>query len=183
MRTAPDQRRADLERVVRAVVEPVRRHLHRRTDPATADDVLGETLLVLWRRLDDVPADPVPWAIGIARLQLANAERGRRRQGRLALRFRGSEPTSLPDPTEPVAGRLDDAAVVRAALDRLRPADAELLRLATWDELTTAQLAQLLGITTNAVAIRLHRARGRLREELGRAAARPDTGLRGEGTR
>ncbi len=61
MSTAP----ADLEQVVRTVVEPVRRYLHRRTDGATADDVLGETLVVLWRRLDDVPADPVPWAIGI----------------------------------------------------------------------------------------------------------------------
>lgn len=182
MRTAPDQRRADLERVVRTVVEPVRRYLHRRTDAATADDVLGETLVVLWRRLDDVPADPVPWAIGIARLQLANAERGRHRRGRLALRFGRTEATAVPDPTEPVAGRLDDVAVVRAALGRLRPADAELLRLITWDELTTGQVAELLGITTNAVAIRLHRARGRLREELGRPGARPDTGQRGEGT-
>ncbi len=158
----------EFEAVARAVVEPVRRYLHRRTDAATADDALGEVLLVLWRRAADVPADPVPWAIGVARLCLANAERSRRRQHRLVARIGPAGPE--PDPAEDVAGALDDAARIRAALTSLSDADAELLRLSAWDGLTNDQLAQLLGITTNAVAIRLHRARGRLRTALEREA-------------
>lgn len=170
----------EFESVARAVVEPVRRYLHRRTDAATADDALGETLLVLWRRFADVPADPVPWAIGVARLCLANAERSRRRQHRLARRI--GPAGASPDPAEDVVGALDDAARVRAALAGLRDADAELLRLSAWDGLTNDQLAQLLGITTNAVAIRLHRARGRLRTELERQDPEPDRTGRGKGT-
>jgi len=167
--------------VARAVVEPVRRFLHRRTDAATADDALGETLLVLWRRSADVPADPVPWAIGVARLCLANAERSRRRQHRLALRIGPAAPE--PDHAEDLTGALDDAALVRAALRTLNDADAELLRLSAWDGLTNDQLAQLLGITTNAVAIRLHRARGRLRAALESPGSAPDRTGRGKGNR
>ncbi|MCO7219139.1 RNA polymerase sigma factor [Klenkia sp. PcliD-1-E] len=169
----------EFEAVARAVVEPVRRYLHRRTDAATADDALGEVLLVLWRRAADVPADPLPWAIGVARLCLANAERSRRRQHRLLTRIGPGAPE--PDPTEDVAGALDDAARVRAALRTLKDADAELLRLQAWDGLSSDQLAQLLGITPNAVAIRLHRARGRLREALERQDPEPDRTGRGKG--
>jgi len=39
------------------VYEPLQRYLRRRTDAAAADDVLGDALLVMWRRLDDVPPD------------------------------------------------------------------------------------------------------------------------------
>ena len=49
------------------VVDPVRRYLYRRTDAATADDVIGDTLLVCWRRLDEVPDNALPRAIVVAR--------------------------------------------------------------------------------------------------------------------
>lgn len=66
-RAARDRFRA----LVREVADPVRRYLWRRTDEATADEVLAETLVVLWRRFDDEPREPIPWAIGIARKVLA----------------------------------------------------------------------------------------------------------------
>jgi RNA polymerase sigma-70 factor (ECF subfamily) len=60
------ERRRRFEDVVAGVYEPVQRYLRRRTDPATADDVLGDVLLVLWRRLDDVPVDlPLSYAYGV----------------------------------------------------------------------------------------------------------------------
>ncbi|SDZ14846.1 RNA polymerase sigma factor [Herbiconiux ginsengi] len=168
------------------VLEPLRRYLARRTDPATADDVLGETLLVLWRRAGDIPvgeADAVPWAIGIARFQLANAERAARRQRRLFARIVAVDrPEAAVDAHHERAGddggdwhgggagRPDDGAVerIRSALAALRPADAEILRLAVWEELTPPQIASVLGITPNAASIRLHRARKRLRAEFER---------------
>ena len=48
-------RRARFEALAPELVDPLRRFLARRTDAATADDALGETLLVCWRRLDEVP--------------------------------------------------------------------------------------------------------------------------------
>jgi len=180
------------------VLEPLRRYLARRTDPATADDVLGETLLVLWRRAGDIPvddADALPWAIGVARFQLTNAERAARRQRRLFARIVAVDrPEAAVDAHHEGAaadsgGVTDDGAAVariRSALAALRPADAEILRLAAlrpadaeilrlavWDELALSQIATVLGITPNAASIRLHRARKRLRAEFERGG-KPD---------
>lgn len=48
----------------------VLRFAQRRGDPAHADDVVAETFLVAWRRLDDLPRRPDDvraWLFGIAR--------------------------------------------------------------------------------------------------------------------
>src|SRR2546423_7741391 len=46
--------------------EAVRRYVWRR-EPSIADDVVAETFLVAWRRLDDLPVSARPWLIGVAR--------------------------------------------------------------------------------------------------------------------
>jgi RNA polymerase sigma-70 factor (ECF subfamily) len=50
-------RRARFERLFAHAYEPLQRYVRRRADAAVVDDVVAETLLVVWRRLDDVPAD------------------------------------------------------------------------------------------------------------------------------
>jgi len=159
--------------IAELVLEPVRRYLLRRTDPPTADDVLSETLLVCWRRLEDVPAPPeeaVPWAIVVARYLLANAQRAERRRTRLVGKILALDP---PTPAVDVASleSTPETALVRDALTRLRTADAELLRLWAWDGFESPQLAIVLGISSNAAAIRLHRAKARLKDELLKAQA------------
>jgi RNA polymerase sigma-70 factor (ECF subfamily) len=162
-----EEERARFERLVREeLLDPLRRYLARRTDAATADDVLAETLLVCWRRRADVPEHALPWAYGVARHCLANAERGARRQGRVAARLAVVDPPR--EASEP-AGARDDA--LHDALARLRPDEADLVRLWAWEQLTPAEIADVLDVTPNAVSIRLHRARGRLREELGKIEA------------
>jgi RNA polymerase sigma-70 factor, ECF subfamily len=153
---------------MRDVVEPVRRYLARRTDEATADDVLSETMVVLWRRLEDVPEDAIPWAIGIARLQLANAERAQRRQRRLFARIVTIDPPAAV--TDHAEGDTD---YIRDAIARLRPGEAEVVRLWAWDELGLDQIAASLGISVNAATIRLHRARKKLKEEIGKTTGAP----------
>ena len=54
----------------------------------------------------------------------------------------------------------DDTPAARA-FRALPEQDRELLSLVAWEELDTAQLATVLGISRNAVRIRLHRARKR----------------------
>jgi RNA polymerase sigma-70 factor (ECF subfamily) len=145
--------------VARELIEPLRRFLARRTDAATADDVLGDTLLVCWRRYAELPAEPLPFAYGVARLCLANADRGARRQRRLAGRIATLDPPrELPDPVG------DDR--LAEALDRLPGVDAEVLRLWAWEQLTAGEIATVLDLTPNAASIRLHRAKGRLRTAL-----------------
>ncbi len=163
----PNVRRARFEALARdELIEPLRRFLLRRTDEAMADDVLAETLLVCWRRLADVPDPALPWAYGVARNCLANAQRSGRRQRRVAAKLAVVDP---PREVDDPAGSRDDA--LHEALDRLREDDAELLRLWAWEQLTPAEIAAVLDVTANAVSIRLHRAREKLREELGKVEA------------
>lgn len=159
--------RSGFDAFVREVADPLHRYLLRRTDPATADDVLGDALLVCWRRRGDIPAEALPWAFGVAKGCLRNAERAQRRRTRLELKL-----VAQPAPTE--APELD----LSQALARLRPADAELIRLWAWEELPPQAIATVLGITANAASVRLHRAKRRLREELGKDRA--DAGHDGE---
>jgi len=64
----PNQRRARFEALVRdELADPLRRYLGRRTSPDTADEVIAGTLLECWRRFEEVPDPPQPWAYGVAR--------------------------------------------------------------------------------------------------------------------
>ena len=56
--------------------------------------------------------------------------------------------------------------MVARALMRLREPDREILRLTAWEGCTTDELATVLGCSANAAAVRLHRARRRLRKVL-----------------
>jgi len=62
--------------------------------------------------------------------------------------------------------RSETRALVRTAIDRLPATYREILTLRELEELDTSEVAELLGITANAVKIRLHRARQALREML-----------------
>lgn len=175
MRAVTDaERELRLRTLADRVVEPVRRYLARRCDAATADEVLNEVLVVCWRRLDEVPGEPaesIPWAIGVARNLLANAERAQRRRDRLTAKVIALDPPPLAALGPDAEADGDDAIAVRDALTRLRRDDAELLRLWAWDQLESPQLATVLGISANAAAIRLHRAKKRLADELRKSAA------------
>jgi RNA polymerase sigma-70 factor (ECF subfamily) len=164
----PHLRRARFEALARdELVEPLRRFLARRADAATADDVLSETLLVCWRRFDELPEDAaLPWAYGVARHCLANAGRSARRQERVAAKVASVDPPrEAPDP----AGGRDD--VLHEALGRLRDDEAELLRLWAWEQLTPGEIATVLEVTPNAVSLRLLRAREKLKAEIGKIEA------------
>jgi len=156
-----ESRRERFEEVAPGLIEPLRRFLARRTDAATAEDVLAETLLVCWRRAVELPEDPLPWAYGVARNCLRNAQRSARRQERLAARIATVDP-----PADVVPGLEAPDDDLAAALVRLRPEDAELLRLWAWEQLTPAEIATVLGVSANAASLRLHRAREKLRAQL-----------------
>jgi RNA polymerase sigma-70 factor (ECF subfamily) len=167
-------RRRRFEELLVAVHEPVQRYLRRRTDPATADDVLGDVLLVLWRRLDDVPAGlPLPYAYGVARGCLANSRRAAVRQDRVARRLAQQHRDESGEPADPLDGALAEA------LEALPEADRELLRLWAWEQLPPRELALVLGVSANAVSIRLHRAKQRLRALLDARQNRDSTGQSG----
>jgi RNA polymerase sigma-70 factor (ECF subfamily) len=144
------------------------RFLRRRADADTAEEVLSDVLLVLWRRFDEVeqlePDVRLPWCYGVARGCLANARRSAQRRQRLWLRV-----VESPEARAGVTAELDDSDAddgLDAALASLRDDDRELLRLWAWEQLAPREIAVVLGITPNAASIRLHRATKRLRGQL-----------------
>ena len=155
-------RRERFETLVPGLVEPLRRYLVRRTDPETAEDVLADTLLVCWRRVEDLPDEPLPWAYAVARNCLRNAERSVRRQERVVARVLAVDPPGASEP------ETDDARDIELtlALSRLTEEEVELVRLWAWERLTPSEIATVLEITPNAVSIRLHRAKDKLRRLL-----------------
>ncbi|HYI07937.1 MAG TPA: sigma-70 family RNA polymerase sigma factor [Thermoanaerobaculia bacterium] len=77
------------------------------------------------------------------------------------------------EPADTALERVELANMVRAAIDRLPDTYRVVLLLRDIEELLPAEVAGMLGITTNAVKIRLHRARQALRTLL-------DPQMRGE---
>lgn len=139
--------------------------MRRTASTADAEDVASETFAICWRRLESVPVDePLPWLYGVARRVLANQRRGRGRRERLLAVLKS------PDVATPVQLGDDRETPAFRALATLSASDQELLRLVAWEGLGPTEIARVLGITTNAVSIRLHRARARFAETLKKSA-------------
>ena len=139
-------------------------YLQRRVGMDDAPDLLGETMVVAWRRIADLPSDDERarmWLFGIARGTLLNHARGERRRWALADRIRGDRG---PDAVAPPS---DHGAEVRDAIDRLDPDLGELIRLVHWERLSLVDAAELLGIPASTARGRYQRAKEDLRSALG----------------
>jgi RNA polymerase sigma-70 factor (ECF subfamily) len=90
----------------------------------------------------------------------------------MRLRSRKARPEEsiepLPESAESLLSRRETCDTVRAAIDRLPETYRTVLLLRDIEELDTCEVAELLGVTPNAIKIRLHRARQALRELLDR---------------
>ena len=154
-------------RLVREHTPAVGNYLRRRLYPLTPDDLddlVEETMIVVWRRLKDVPPDAeLPWMIGVARNVLRNARRSKNRRSAF-------EATLQPIADDRSAEEYVIADTnLRDALASLNDDDREFLLLNAWDGLDTHALGSLYVISTNAAAVRLSRVQSRFRELLGAA--------------
>jgi RNA polymerase sigma-70 factor, ECF subfamily len=126
-----------------------------------ADEVVSEVFLVAWRRLADVPAPALPWLLAAARNMACSQFRGAARQRSIDAELRAwvtEAELSAPDVADEVAERI----AVLTALAALPEADRELLTLVAWHGLKPNEAAQIVGCSTAAYFVRLHRARRRL---------------------
>jgi RNA polymerase sigma-70 factor (ECF subfamily) len=153
--------------VTAAVYEPLQRYLARRSSPDDAAELLNDTLTVVWRRLDDVPATaPLPWCYGVARRSLANHRRGQQRRLRLVDRLTTQRTEDAPAASAAIDDELDPE--LAAALQALTPAEREIVHLWAWEQLAPREIATVVDATPNAVSVALTRARNKIATELGR---------------
>lgn len=140
------------------------------TSRSNAEDIVSETFLIAWRRLDDVPSRELPWLIGVARNLIRERYRADRRLRELCTELSTELGRDVAeDPAEHVTAR---AGALRA-LAELGDADREVLTLLAWHGLTNREAAEVLGCSTATLLVRVHRARRRLRAALAEPAARP----------
>jgi RNA polymerase sigma-70 factor (ECF subfamily) len=133
----------------------------RHVDRDTAQEVLSETFLVAWRRLANVPGQPLPWLLVVARNTIANLRRSNYRQALLHSELERLERVAEPSPAAEVPAL--ERAEVLAALAALTPVDREALLLVAWDGLSASQAARVAGCSVGTFHVRLFRARHRLR--------------------
>jgi RNA polymerase sigma-70 factor, ECF subfamily len=121
--------------------------------------------LVAWRPLAEVPDDPMPWLLAVARRVIANQRRATGRRNALDQRL-GSAPRSgsqiAPDPAEEVGARM----ALEQAFEHLGEWDREALLLVAWEGLDNRSAAVVMNCSSAGFAVRLHRARSRLTRQL-----------------
>jgi RNA polymerase sigma factor (sigma-70 family) len=130
-----------------------------------AADVLAETYLIAWRKLDAIPRGERArmWLFGVARNLLLRGA-GRRRFSQALVERLAGELRSAHPPQSPVDDERSHA--LRAALVALPERDREIVTLTAWEGLTPKQIAIVMGTSANVVRVRLHRARARLKRQL-----------------
>jgi RNA polymerase sigma factor (sigma-70 family) len=148
---------ADTEELFAAHARSVFRYARSRLPAAEAEDVTAEVFAIAWRK-GELPDNPRAWLLGVARRVMANQVRAQHRRTALAERVR-THPSPPDQDDVRLVGELDE---LRRALDLLRPADREVIALLAAAELSTSEVAQVLGCTTATAATRVHRARRRL---------------------
>jgi RNA polymerase sigma-70 factor (ECF subfamily) len=151
-----------VESVIRREAPRLLAFFERRVPYTDAPDLLGEVLLVAWRRADALPVDEQAarmWLFGVARRVLSTTRRAGVRRQALVDRLRDEAESAGTD------HQLEDEDLV-AALSTLSALDAEIIRLLHWDGFTLAEVANHLGRPAGTIRSRYSRARGALRDTL-----------------
>ena len=139
--------------------------LRRTASSEDAADAVAETFGIAWRRFDAIPQgeSSVLWLYTTARRVIANQTRRTQHRSQLLQQIAATLSTELSVQVD--AGE-QDGLEAGLALARMKDEDRELLMLAAWEGLNSTQLAYVLGCSSTAARIRLHRARSRLNAEM-----------------
>jgi RNA polymerase sigma-70 factor, ECF subfamily len=163
------QRRSRFELLFAEHHMVVRSYVQRRSAGVMVDDVVADTFLVLWRRLDEAPEEVRPWLLGVTRRVLADHRRTTSRQRSLAERL-------TREPARPAVSPLPDglSEELAGALRGLTEQEREALLLVAWDGLSPREAAVVVGCPSGAFRARLHRARQHVARQVGIDEAVPN---------
>ncbi len=142
----------------------------RRASAEVAKEAVDETFLIAWRKLPDLPTRVLPWLLVVARNAINNQFRGRPVDVL-------THELHLLEAGINVSEAVTERTVVLQVLASLSATDRDALMLTVWDGLSAADAGRVVGCSTTAFAVRLHRARRRLRDALVRIDADDTTGL------
>lgn len=184
LRAVPSALPSDTELITRSVAESdlfaglfdrhaaaVHRYLGRRVGDL-ADDLLGETFLIAFRRRAAYRAEHLearPWLMGISTNLVHGHLRAEQRRYK-ALARASAEPVVAGSSLDEAHDRLAAEAMrapLAAALAGLKARDRDVLLLFAWGQLSYEEIAAALEVPIGTVRSRLNRARRQTRTALG----------------
>lgn len=139
-------------------------------EPQAIDEVMQEIALAVMAQkapLND-PKKLAPWLYRLAVMQVLMYRRKQGRRRKLADRYQQVRSAETPlggDPLQWLLQKERDE-LIRRAVERLPPRDAEILMLKYSENWSYREMAEHLGLSESAIEARLHRARRRLRDQL-----------------
>jgi RNA polymerase sigma-70 factor (ECF subfamily) len=150
-------------RLLAALTKHLRAYYTRRVGPATAEDLVQETLIAIHgrRATYDTGLPFTAWVYGIARYKLIDEFRRAKRHA--AVPLDDAPELFAHDDAEASAARRD----VQKLLDRLPEAKRRLVQDIKLDGVSVADVAARTGMSETAVKVSVHRAIKSLGEELG----------------
>ena len=142
------------------------RVMRRQLNEAEAQELVQQTFLQVHRARNDFQQGRKlrPWLMTIAYNLKRELYRRRKRRPEAPLEEEPRDPEERRDPLE----RADDRARVRRALATLPDNQREAIELHWFEELSFAEVAEVLGCSVSAVKVRAHRGYKALRAELER---------------
>lgn len=131
----------------------------RQVDVHEAQEIVAETFLVAWRRIEEVPDPPLPWLLVVARNTISNHVRTTVRRRRTDNEFEKLERHVMA--RDGVDATAEERDAVLRGLRGVSDDDREVLLLTGWDGLTPTEAARVLGCSPTTYRARLSRARRR----------------------
>jgi len=146
----------------------IRRYTIAILGPESAEDVLQEVWLTVFRRIREVtnPGGFRAWLFRTARHRAIDALRTERRRSRLTRE--AFSDVGHPSTTSSDFDGIDSDALM-TAVGTLAPEHREVVQLRFFEDLSYADIAAITGCALGTVRSRIHNAKGRLRQILGDA--------------
>lgn len=141
----------------RAYLPAVSKFVARRADATAVEDICSDIFLIAWQKRDQAPEGfELAWLYSIGGHVINNLRRKNQTGFKLVAAL--SVPKFAPS-AESLA--LADVAL-GSAWGQLRAGEQQVLSLTALDGLSVAETSRVLGISANAVSVRLNRARAHL---------------------
>src|SRR5215475_1069326 len=135
-------------------------------DDATAQDIVNEVFLVVWRRAGrfEGRSEVSTWLLAIAR-NLVSTTLKRRPVQHLDQSIADSVADPADDP-EVVVSKLQESSILAACLNKLSPSHREIIDLVYYREKSVKEVAEVIGIPRSTVKTRMFYARNEIADLL-----------------
>lgn len=161
---SPNDDRQRFEEVYRATYPLVTSYCRRRLQEDDASEAVSRIFTVAWQKRSQLlqASEPLAWLYRVSFNTISSMYRSKKSLRRRVENLAREQRTHVPGADEMI-GLEDDLSRALEAVATLSPGDQEVIRLAAFEELSYAEIGEVLGISAGAARSKLYRARKELR--------------------